>query len=68
MEKKVKSQKSMNKQDSNKDEFLEIDHYIGSLLGLAIGDAVGTSVEGKPPHSFKKISGMVGMFYFCQFI
>jgi len=33
---------------------------LGSLLGLAIGDAVGTAVEGMPPGSFQPITDMVG--------
>ena len=28
------------------------DRYRGCLLGLAVGDAVGTTVEFKPPGSF----------------
>jgi ADP-ribosyl-[dinitrogen reductase] hydrolase len=31
------------------------DRYRGCLLGLAVGDAVGTSLEFKPPGSFKPI-------------
>ena len=34
--------------------------YRGCLLGIAIGDAVGTTLEFKPPGSFKPISDMVG--------
>ncbi len=37
-----------------------IDRYRGSLLGLACGDAVGTTLEFKPPGSFKPITGLVG--------
>lgn len=32
----------------------------GSLLGLAIGDAIGTTVEFRPRGSFKPMTGMVG--------
>jgi len=32
----------------------------GCLLGLAVGDAVGTTLEFKSPGSFKPISDMVG--------
>ena len=32
----------------------------GALLGLAVGDAVGTTLEFKPPGTFKPISDMVG--------
>ena len=34
--------------------------YNGSLLGLATGDALGTTLEFKPPGSFKPIKDMVG--------
>jgi ADP-ribosyl-[dinitrogen reductase] hydrolase len=37
-----------------------IERYRGALLGLATGDAVGTTLEFKPPGSFKPISGMAG--------
>ena len=36
------------------------DRYRGCLLGLAAGDAVGTTLEFKPPGSFKPIRDMVG--------
>jgi ADP-ribosylglycohydrolase len=34
-----------------------IERYRGSLLGLAVGDAVGTHLEFKPPGSFQPITG-----------
>ena len=34
--------------------------YQGCLIGLAVGDAVGTTLEFKPPGTFKPISDMVG--------
>lgn len=34
--------------------------YRGALLGLACGDAVGTTVEFKPRGSFQPLSDMVG--------
>jgi ADP-ribosylglycohydrolase len=34
--------------------------YTGCLLGLAVGDAVGTSVEFKAPGSFRPVTDMVG--------
>ena len=37
-----------------------IQRYRGCLLGLAVGDAVGTTLEFKPPGSFKPISDMAG--------
>ena len=34
--------------------------YRGSLLGLAVGDALGTTLEFSPPGSFDPIEDMVG--------
>lgn len=34
--------------------------FTGCLLGLAVGDAVGTTLEFKPPGSFEPIRDMVG--------
>ena len=34
--------------------------YRGSLLGLAVGDALGTTLEFQPPGTFKPINDMVG--------
>ena len=34
--------------------------YQGCLMGLAAGDAVGTTVEFKPPGSFARVTDMVG--------
>jgi ADP-ribosyl-[dinitrogen reductase] hydrolase len=36
------------------------DRFRGCLLGLAVGDAVGTALEFKSPGSFKPIHDMVG--------
>jgi len=36
------------------------DRFAGALLGLAAGDAVGTTLEFKPPGSFTPIDDMVG--------
>lgn len=36
------------------------DLYRGALLGLAVGDALGTTLEFKPPGTFEPISDMVG--------
>lgn len=36
------------------------DRFLGSLLGLAAGDALGTTLEFKAPGSFAPISDMVG--------
>lgn len=37
-----------------------IDRYHGALLGLATGDAVGTTLEFKSPGSFQPLDNMVG--------
>ena len=37
-----------------------IDRYRGSLLGLAAGDALGTTLEFRAPGSFEPITGMAG--------
>ena len=37
-----------------------IDRFRGSLVGLATGDALGMSVEFKPPGTFRPISDMMG--------
>ena len=41
-----------------------IERYRGSLLGLAVGDALGAPLESKPPGTFKPIENMTdgGMF------
>jgi ADP-ribosyl-[dinitrogen reductase] hydrolase len=36
------------------------DRYRGALLGLAVGDALGTTVEFKAPGTFKPITDIVG--------
>lgn len=37
-----------------------LERYRGCLLGLAVGDAVGTTVEFSPPGSFKPLTDLVG--------
>src|SRR5262245_22893371 len=37
-----------------------IERYRGCLLGLAAGDALGTTLEFRPPGSFSPIDDMVG--------
>jgi len=37
-----------------------LDRAVGTLLGLACGDAVGTTLEFKPPGTFEPITDMVG--------
>src|SRR3954471_16045019 len=39
---------------------LERDRFRGALLGLAAGDAVGTTVEFSPPGTFAPVADMVG--------
>ncbi|MFW5878865.1 MAG: ADP-ribosylglycohydrolase family protein [Myxococcota bacterium] len=39
---------------------MDIDRYRGSLLGLAVGDALGVTLEFQPPGSFEPISDMLG--------
>jgi|GEM_PF-287858 len=36
------------------------DRFVGALLGLAVGDAVGTTVEFRSPGSFQPVTDMVG--------
>ena len=37
-----------------------LDRYLGALLGLAAGDALGTTLEFQPPGSFAPIDDIVG--------
>jgi len=39
---------------------LQTDRFKGCLLGLAAGDALGTTLEFKPPGTFAPIADMVG--------
>jgi len=41
-------------------QICELDRYRGALLGLACGDAVGTTLEFKRPGKFEPIDDMVG--------
>ncbi len=36
------------------------DRYLGAMFGLAVGDAVGTTLEFRRPGTFSRISDMVG--------
>ena len=36
------------------------ERYRGALLGLAAGDALGTTSEFKPPGTFAPLAGMIG--------
>ena len=44
-----------------------LSHIHGSLLGLAVGDAIGTTVETMPSGSFEPLTDMIGggKFMFC---
>jgi len=37
-----------------------LDRYLGSLVGLAVGDALGASVEFSPAGSFEPVTDMIG--------
>ena len=41
-------------------DFSRRDRFRGALVGLAVGDALGTSVEFKPPGTFPPVTDMVG--------
>ena len=36
------------------------DRYVGCMIGLAVGDAIGTTVEFKPRGSFEPLDDMIG--------
>lgn len=38
----------------------KIERYTGAMLGLAVGDAIGSPVEFKPPGSFAPVKDMMG--------
>ncbi len=38
----------------------QLERYRGSLLGLAVGDALGAPLEGLPPGSFTPVADMMG--------
>jgi ADP-ribosyl-[dinitrogen reductase] hydrolase len=42
-----------------------LDRARGCLVGLAVGDAVGTTLEFRPRGSFKPLTDMVGGGHFC---
>src|SRR3954467_10353423 len=44
----------------NPDGMTRRDRFRGALVGLAVGDAVGTTVEFKPPGTFEPVRDMVG--------
>src|SRR5688572_28840432 len=36
------------------------DRFSGALMGLAVGDALGTTVEFKPPGTFAPVNDIIG--------
>ena len=38
----------------------KIDRFRGCLLGLAVGDAIGTTAEFKPRGTFPPVSDLIG--------
>lgn len=49
-----------NKEERNQEQMDQVERYRGSLLGLAVGDALGTTLEFKSPGSFRPITDIVG--------
>ncbi len=45
---------------ADESDMTESDRIRGALVGLAVGDAVGTTVEFSPPGSFPPVTDMVG--------
>jgi len=43
----------------------QVERYRGSLMGLAIGDALGTTLEFLAPGAFKKLTDIIGGGPFC---
>jgi ADP-ribosylglycohydrolase len=39
---------------------MDVNRYRGCLMGLAVGDALGTTLEFKPPGTFSPINDIVG--------
>jgi ADP-ribosyl-[dinitrogen reductase] hydrolase len=52
--------KSWAQRRSSAQQLMVRDRYRGALLGLAVGDALGTTLEFKAPGTFKPITEMVG--------
>jgi ADP-ribosyl-[dinitrogen reductase] hydrolase len=40
------------------------ERYLGAMLGLAVGDALGTSIEFQPPGTFEPLRDMIGGGHF----
>ena len=43
----------------------DLDKSLGCLVGLAVGDAIGTTLEFRPKGTFKPLTDMVGGGHFC---
>jgi ADP-ribosyl-[dinitrogen reductase] hydrolase len=54
----AKRKKQKKQQDDN--EYLSRDKAQGCLLGLAVGDSIGTTVEFSSPGTFKPLTNLVG--------
>jgi ADP-ribosyl-[dinitrogen reductase] hydrolase len=52
--------KSWTQRRKSVQQLLLRDRYRGALLGLAVGDALGTTVEFKAPGTFKPVTDLVG--------
>jgi hypothetical protein len=51
---------SAGRPETTKQPLYLIDRYRGALLGLAVSDALGTTLEFKRPGTFEPVSDMVG--------
>ena len=50
--------------DDSEKNIISLDKWMGSIIGLAIGDQLGSLTEGKTRGSFEKVRGMVpGTFW-----
>lgn len=50
----------MNDGHATSERELDPNRFRGALIGLAVGDAIGTTVEFKPPGTFAPVKDMVG--------
>ncbi len=56
----LKEDASIDLKTPTNDSATKLRHYYGCLLGLAVGDALGTTLEFKQPGTFKPIKDIVG--------
>ena len=59
-ERHVQEQCTLVEDDPDASSKAVTDRALGALLGLAIGDAVGTTLEFKPRDTYPRLTGMVG--------